>query len=53
MRSQSEMMDLILGVAKKDERIRAVYLNGSRANPNAPKDIFNSAGGRGSFWVWV
>lgn len=40
MRSQSEMMDLILGVAKKDERIRAVYLNGSRANPNAPKDIF-------------
>ena len=40
MRSESEMMDLILTVAKKDERIRAVYLNGSRANPNAPKDIF-------------
>jgi len=40
MRSESEMMDLILGVARKDERIRAVYLNGSRANPNAPKDIF-------------
>jgi aminoglycoside 6-adenylyltransferase len=40
MRSESEMMGLILGVAKKDERIRAVTLNGSRANPNAPKDIF-------------
>jgi aminoglycoside 6-adenylyltransferase len=40
MRSESEMLDLILGVAKEDERIRAVTLNGSRANPNAPKDIF-------------
>ena len=40
MRSQSEMIDLILGVAKKDDRIRAVYINGSRANSNAPKDIF-------------
>lgn len=34
------MMDLILGVAQKDERIRAVYMTGSRANPHAPKDIF-------------
>lgn len=34
------MFDLILGVAEKDERIRAVYMNGSRTNPNAPKDIF-------------
>lgn len=40
MRSEKEMFDLILGVAKNDERIRAVYMNGSRANPNAPKDIF-------------
>ncbi len=32
------MMDLILGVAGADERVRAVYMNGSRANPNAPKD---------------
>ena len=39
MRSEAEMLDLILGVAKADERIRAVVLNGSRANPNAPKDI--------------
>jgi aminoglycoside 6-adenylyltransferase len=34
------MYDLILGIAQKDERIRAVYMNGSRTNPNAPKDIF-------------
>ncbi len=40
MRSEKEMFDLILGIAQKDERIRAVYLNGSRTNPNAPKDIF-------------
>ena len=32
------MFDLILSVARRDERIRAVILNGSRANPNAPKD---------------
>ncbi|MEK4099797.1 aminoglycoside 6-adenylyltransferase [Bacillus sp. FSL E2-0195] len=40
MRSEKEMFDLIIGTAKKDERIRAVYMNGSRTNPNAPKDIF-------------
>ncbi|AWB43899.1 aminoglycoside adenylyltransferase [Paenibacillus sp. CAA11] len=40
MRTEKEMFDLILGVAQKDERIRAVYMNGSRTNPNAPKDIF-------------
>ncbi|WP_221567930.1 aminoglycoside 6-adenylyltransferase [Alkalihalobacillus sp. TS-13] len=40
MRTEKEMMDLILGKAKKDERIRAVVLNGSRANPNVSKDIF-------------
>lgn len=40
MRSEKEMFDLILGIAKEDERIRAVYMNGSRANRNAPKDIF-------------
>ena len=40
MRTQQEMFDLILGVAQKDERIRAVYMNGSRTNPNVPKDIF-------------
>ena len=40
MRSEKEMMDLILGVAQQDERIRAVYMTGSRVNPDAPKDIF-------------
>ena len=40
MRSEKEMYDLIVGVAREDERIRAVMMNGSRANPNAPADIF-------------
>jgi aminoglycoside 6-adenylyltransferase len=40
MRTEQEMFDLILNVAKADERIRAVVLNGSRVNPNARKDIF-------------
>jgi len=40
MRSTEEMFDLILGFAKADERVRAVVLNGSRANPNAPKDSY-------------
>jgi len=40
MRSDQEMLELILDTAEKDERIRAVILNGSRANPNAPQDIF-------------
>lgn len=40
MRSEREMLDLILKFAKDDDNIRAVVLNGSRANPNAPKDVF-------------
>jgi len=40
MRHEQEMLDLILNFAKRDENIRAVVMNGSRANPNAPKDIF-------------
>jgi aminoglycoside 6-adenylyltransferase len=40
MRTETEMMDVIMMTAKEDERIRAVYMNGSRTNPNAPKDIF-------------
>lgn len=40
MRSEKEIMDLILGFAQKDERIRAVYMNGSRTNPNIEKDIY-------------
>ena len=40
MRSEQEMFGLILATAREDERIRAVIMNGSRANPNAPRDIF-------------
>jgi aminoglycoside 6-adenylyltransferase len=40
MRSEQEMLDLILKTAQEDERIRAVHLNGSRVNPNAPRDFF-------------
>ncbi|MBN2909605.1 aminoglycoside 6-adenylyltransferase [Polycladomyces sp. WAk] len=40
MRSEKEMLDLILNFANDDKRIRAVILNGSRANPNAPRDLF-------------
>lgn len=40
MRTKHEMMELILNVAKKDDRIRAVAMNGSRTNPNAPVDLF-------------
>ncbi len=40
MRTEKEMFDLILGVAANNDRIRAVFINGSRANPKAPKDMF-------------
>ena len=34
------MMDLILEIARNDDRIRAVYMNGSRANPNVAEDDY-------------
>ena len=40
MRTEQEMYELIINTAKQDDRIRAVYMNGSRTNPNVPKDIF-------------
>jgi aminoglycoside 6-adenylyltransferase len=40
MRSKDEMLGLILATACEDERIRAVILNGSRANPNVVPDRF-------------
>ena len=40
MRSEQEIMDLILSVAKSDSRILAAYLKGSRTNPNVPKDVY-------------
>ena len=40
VRSEKEMYELIINTAKDDDRIRAAYISGSRANPNAPRDIF-------------
>ncbi|RPF50382.1 aminoglycoside 6-adenylyltransferase [Aquisalibacillus elongatus] len=40
MKNEQEMMSLIKSFASDDERIRAVYMNGSRTNPNVPKDMF-------------
>ncbi|MEW6716371.1 MAG: aminoglycoside 6-adenylyltransferase [Chloroflexota bacterium] len=40
MRSEQEMYELILDTARNDDRIRAVIMNGSRANPHASPDIF-------------
>ena len=34
------MFDLILSIATADDRVRAVYMNGSRTNPNVVKDIY-------------
>jgi Streptomycin adenylyltransferase. len=34
------MMDLILDIAKNNDRVRAVYINGSRANPNVAEDEY-------------
>lgn len=40
MRTEQEMMKLILDYALQDNRVRAVGMNGSRVNGNAPRDIF-------------
>ena len=40
MRTEQEMMELIIVVANSDELIRAVTLEGSRSNPAIPKDDF-------------
>ena len=40
MRTEQEMMDLILNIANADERIRGVMLGGSRANTSVPKDCY-------------
>lgn len=39
MRKENEVMKQILDFANSENRVRAVMLNGSRVNPNAPKDI--------------
>lgn len=40
MRSDEEMMGVILDTAREDDRVLAVYLKGSRTNPNAPADRY-------------
>lgn len=40
MRSEQEMLELILSTARHDDRVRAVIMGGSRANPDARRDIF-------------
>ena len=40
MRSEATMMALIRDIAMKDDRVRAVYMNGSRTNPNIKKDKY-------------
>ncbi|UYO03872.1 aminoglycoside 6-adenylyltransferase [Paenibacillus sp. PSB04] len=40
MRSEQEMMKLLLDYAKHDDRVRLVTLEGSRTNTNIPSDAF-------------
>ncbi|MGL4738782.1 MAG: aminoglycoside 6-adenylyltransferase [Cellulosilyticaceae bacterium] len=40
MRTENEMYTLILEFAKAHDEIKAVYMNGSRANPNVPRDCY-------------
>lgn len=40
MRSENEILDLIINTAKENPRIRVAYMEGSRTNPNEKKDIF-------------
>ena len=39
-RTEDEMMDVILRTAREDDRILAVMMSGSRADPDAPKDMY-------------
>lgn len=38
--NENEVLDTIINTAKSDDRVFAVYLKGSRTNPNVPKDIY-------------
>ena len=40
MRTEAEMIDLIINTAKNDGRVRAVQMQGSRTNPGVPADCF-------------
>lgn len=39
MRSEKEVLDAVIRFAQRDKNVKAVILNGSRANPNAPRDF--------------
>lgn len=39
MRSADDILELVTRIARDDPRVHAVLLNGSRANPNATRDI--------------
>ena len=41
VRTEQEIFELIIKIAKDDERIRAVYMHGSRVNPCAEKDKYS------------
>ena len=41
MRTEKEILDMILETADADARIRAVTMEGSRANPNAVHDEYS------------
>jgi aminoglycoside 6-adenylyltransferase len=40
VRTEERVLEQILTFARDHEEVRAVVMNGSRVNPNAPKDIF-------------
>lgn len=40
MRSEQDMFDLIIKYAKENDDVLAVYLKGSKTNPNIKKDIY-------------
>jgi aminoglycoside 6-adenylyltransferase len=40
MRSEKQVFDQLLAFAREHDSIRAVVMNGSRVNPNAPQDFF-------------
>jgi aminoglycoside 6-adenylyltransferase len=39
MRTEQEVLGPLLTLANQHESIRAVVMNGSRLNPNAPQDF--------------
>lgn len=40
MRSEQVMLDLILNIARMEDAVRVVVMNGSRVDPNATRDLF-------------